>query len=106
MEKIHMWDIISLLGITYPTSGQSSYYVQCPCCDENPRKKHLNINLKRKFFVARAAVLPAEYSIYMRYIPAFRATKSAKQFWHKWEYLRMLRSRGRKFCRKRIRNVH
>ena len=42
MEKIHMWDIISLLGIPYPSSGQSSYYVQCPCCDENPRKRHLN----------------------------------------------------------------
>lgn len=28
MEKIHMWDIISLLGIPYPSSGQSSYYVQ------------------------------------------------------------------------------
>lgn len=50
MEKIHMWDIISLLGIPYPSSGQSSYYVQCPCCDENPRKKHLNINLKKEVF--------------------------------------------------------
>ena len=50
MEKIHMWDIISLLGIPYPSSGQSSYYVQCPCCDENPRKRHLNINLKKEVF--------------------------------------------------------
>ena len=50
MEKIHMWDIISLLGIPYPSSGQSSYYVQCPCCDEDPRKRHLNINLKKEVF--------------------------------------------------------
>ena len=42
--------IILLLGIPYPSSGQSSYYVQCPCCDENPRKKHLNINLKKEVF--------------------------------------------------------
>lgn len=34
----------------HPSSGQSSYYVQCPCCDENPRKKHLNINLKKEVF--------------------------------------------------------
>lgn len=50
MERIRMWDIISLLGIPYPPSGRSSYYVQCPCCDESPRKKHLNINLKKEVF--------------------------------------------------------
>lgn len=50
MEIFHMWDIISLLGIPMPPSGRSSYYVQCPCCDDNPRKKHLNINLKKEVF--------------------------------------------------------
>ncbi len=50
MERIRMWDVISLLGIAYPPSGRSSYYVQCPCCDENPNKKHLNINLKKEVF--------------------------------------------------------
>lgn len=33
-----------------PPWGQSSYYVQCPCCDDNPKSKHLNINLKKDVF--------------------------------------------------------
>lgn len=35
MEIFHMWDIVSLLGLPMPP-GRSSYYIQCPCCDENP----------------------------------------------------------------------
>ena len=50
MERIRMWDIISLLGMPYPPSGKSSYYIQCPCCDESPNKKHMNINLKKEVF--------------------------------------------------------
>ena len=50
MEIFHMWDIVSLLGLPMPTAGRSSYYIQCPCCDENPREKHLNINLKKEVF--------------------------------------------------------
>lgn len=50
MERFHMTDVISLLGIQYPPSGKSAYYVQCPCCDDKPRDKHLNINLKKEVF--------------------------------------------------------
>lgn len=50
MELFRMTDVISVLGLTTPPWGQSSYYVQCPCCDDNPSKKHLNINLKKDVF--------------------------------------------------------
>ena len=60
----------------------------------------------RKRFSSFNASTQEQYKTCMRYIPAFRATKSAKRFWHEWEYLRMLHARGRKFCRKRIRNAH
>lgn len=50
MELFRMTDVISVLGLPTPPWGQSSYYVQCPCCDDNPSKKHLNINLKKDVF--------------------------------------------------------
>jgi hypothetical protein len=50
MEIFHMADIIPLIGIPYPPSGRSSYYITCPCCDDGTRKKHLNINLKKDVF--------------------------------------------------------
>lgn len=50
MEMFRMSDVISVLGLSTPNWGQSSYYVQCPCCDDNPYKKHLNINLKKDVF--------------------------------------------------------
>lgn len=50
MDIFHMSDIIPLLGLTYPPHGRSAYNISCPCCDDNPRKKHLNINLKKDVF--------------------------------------------------------
>ncbi len=50
MEKYHIIDIIELLNLPYPKSGQISYYIACPCCDDNSKKKHLNVNLKRDVF--------------------------------------------------------
>lgn len=50
MLEIHIADIIPLIGIPGPTNGNSAYNISCPCCDENPRKKHLNINLKKDVF--------------------------------------------------------
>lgn len=50
MELFRMTDVISVLELPTPPWGQSSYYVQCPCCDDNPSKKHLNINLKKDVF--------------------------------------------------------
>ena len=50
MEVITMADVISLLGLPGSKDGRVSYNIQCPCCDENPRKKHLNINLEKDVF--------------------------------------------------------
>ncbi len=50
METYHITDIIAVLNLPYPQNGQSSYYIQCPCCDEQPYKKHLNINIKKEVF--------------------------------------------------------
>ncbi len=50
MELFRMIDVISVLDLPTPPWSQSSYYVQCPCCDDNPNKKHLNINLKKDVF--------------------------------------------------------
>ena len=67
MEIFHMWDIISLLGLPMP-SGRSSYYIQCPCCDENPRKKHLNINLKKEVFrCPRCGISGGIFDLYALY---------------------------------------
>lgn len=67
MEMFHMWDIVSLLGLPMP-SGRSSYYIQCPCCDENPRKKHLNINLKKEVFrCPRCGISGGIFDLYALY---------------------------------------
>lgn len=50
METFYMTDVISLLGLPFPAYGQTSYYVQCPNCDEHPHKRHLNINIKKEVF--------------------------------------------------------
>ena len=50
MVEIHISDIIPLIGIPGPTNGKSVYNISCPCCDDNPRKKHLNINLQKDVF--------------------------------------------------------
>lgn len=50
MEYFSMADIIPLIGLPYPPSGHSSYNIPCPCCDDKPRGRHLNINLKKNVF--------------------------------------------------------
>lgn len=50
MGLIHMQDILPLIGVPLPPPGRSSYNIPCPCCDENSRKRHLNINLKKDVF--------------------------------------------------------
>lgn len=68
MEMFHMADIISLLGLPYPSYGQVSYDVQCPCCDENPGKRHLNINLKKDVFrCPRCGVSGGIFDLYSLY---------------------------------------
>ena len=68
MEIFHMWGIVSLLGLPVPTAGRSSYYIQCPCCDENPREKHLNINLKKEVFrCPRCGISGGIFDLYALY---------------------------------------
>ena len=50
METLHMQDVIHLLGLPAPPSGKSSYYIPCPCCDDKPKSRHLNINLQKNVF--------------------------------------------------------
>ena len=50
MVEIHISDIIPLIGIPGPANGKTVYNISCPCCDDNPRKKHLNINLQKDVF--------------------------------------------------------
>ena len=50
MEKFHIWDVVSVLGLPQAPAGRSSYYIPCPCCDTKPRSKHLNINLRKEVF--------------------------------------------------------
>lgn len=74
MEIFHMWDVISLLGIPMPPSGRSSYYVQCPCCDDDPRKKHMNINLKKEVFrCPRCGVSGGIFDLYSLYTGVSRS---------------------------------
>ena len=47
MERFHMVDIIPMLGLPIPPAGKSSYNIPCPCCDDKPKGKHLNINLRK-----------------------------------------------------------
>ena len=50
MVEIHITDIIPLIGIPDPPNGRPVYNISCPCCDDNPRKTHLNINLNKDVF--------------------------------------------------------
>lgn len=50
MEYFHMTDIIPLLGLPTPPAGKSNYNIPCPCCDDKPKGKHLNINLHKDVF--------------------------------------------------------
>ena len=50
MVEIHITDIIPLIGIPDPPNGKPVYNIPCPCCDDNPKKKHLNINLNKDVF--------------------------------------------------------
>lgn len=68
METFHITDVISVLGLPYPERGKTSYYVRCPCCDEEPRKKHLNINLKKDVFrCPRCGVSGGIFDLYSLY---------------------------------------
>ena len=50
MELFHMVDVIPLLGLPIPPAGKNSFNLPCPCCDDKPKGKHLNINLRKDVF--------------------------------------------------------
>ncbi len=50
MERFHMMEVIPLLGLPTPPAGKSSYNIPCPCCDDKPKGRHLNINLRKDVF--------------------------------------------------------
>ena len=50
MVRIRMTDIIPLIGIPEPKQGSIKYDIPCPCCDDKPKGKHLNINLELDVF--------------------------------------------------------
>ena len=50
MNLIQMTDVVHLLGLPAPSQDRSSYYIRCPCCDTDPRKRHLNINISKNVF--------------------------------------------------------
>lgn len=63
-----MTDIIDLLNLPRPPYGRSAYYIQCPCCDDKPRGKHLNINLKKDVFrCPRCGVSGGVFDLYSLY---------------------------------------
>lgn len=82
MEIFHMMDVISLLGLPGPPQGRSSYYVQCPCCDDAPRKRHLNINLKKDVFrCPRCGISGGIFDLYSLYtgVPRDKVRKALVQ---------------------------
>ena len=78
MERIHMVDIIPLLGLPEPQPGRRSYNIPCPCCDDNPRKKHLNISLEKDVFrCPRCGFSGGIFDLYAHYAGIDR--KSARE---------------------------
>lgn len=66
MEMFHISDIISILGLPYPALGQTSYYIPCPCCDKEPHKKHLNINVKKDVFRCPRCGVSSLFLLYIK----------------------------------------
>ena len=51
-----------------PSNGRSSYYIQCPCCDDSPRNKHLNINVKKDVYrCPRCGIYGGIFDLYALY---------------------------------------
>ncbi len=68
MEIYRMTDVLPILGIPCPSNGQQSFYIKCPCCDEKPRDKHLNINLRKDVFrCPRCGVSGGIFDLYSLY---------------------------------------
>ena len=63
-----MTDVVNLLGLPAPPRNRSSYYIKCPCCDTDPRKQHLNINISKSVFrCPRCGVSGGVFDLYSLY---------------------------------------
>ena len=79
MEHYHISDVIGLLGLPQAPSGRSSYYINCPCCDESPRKRHLNVNLQKDVFrCPRCGVSGGVFDLYSLFTDVPRGTVKAE----------------------------
>ena len=78
MVEIHITDIIPLIGIPGPTHGRTAYNITCPCCDDSPGKKHLNINLVRMCSAVPGANSLVVYLIYTHTMPMWIALLCGK----------------------------
>ncbi len=69
MERIRMSDVLPLLSLPEPKDGRRSFNISCPCCDDNPRKKHLNINLEKDVFrCPRCSFSGGIFDLYAHYM--------------------------------------
>ena len=78
MELFRMTDIIPLLGIQDPPANRGSYNIPCICCDEKPRDRHMNINIRKDVFrCARCGVSGGVFALYSLYtgVPQDRVRK-------------------------------
>ena len=68
MNLIQMTDVVNLLGLPAPPRNRSSYYIKCPCCDTEPLKRHLNINISKNVFrCPRCGVSGGVFDLYSLY---------------------------------------
>ena len=75
MVEIHITDIIPLIGIPDPPNGRRNYNIACPCCDNGPRERHLNINLNKDVFCCpRCHFSGGVFDLYAYYANVDRTT--------------------------------
>ena len=82
MKRFLITDVISLLGLSMPPNGRNSYYLQCPCCDDSPRNKHLNINIKKNVYrCPRCGISGGIFDLYALYtgVPRDRVFKELQK---------------------------
>lgn len=49
--EFHIMDVVDVLHLPYPDDPEkTSYYIPCPCCEDKPWGKHLNINIRKDVY--------------------------------------------------------
>ena len=67
--EFHIMDVVEVLHLPYPDKPEkTSYYIPCPCCEDKPGGKHLNINiLKDVYRCPRCNTKGGVYDLYSLY---------------------------------------